>query len=140
MVADFIDRRASLILGTVLAALALLLYLIAADGILDFTQDMAARRPVEVRTGAGAAIAGAVILALLAAILSSHSFARQRTLFRAVLWLSPLLVLLPLALWLASEAWLPRQGYARCAPLAGQRFLTSLWVPSGTACPTGEPA
>lgn len=74
------------------------------------------------------------------ALLLCRSPVRQRTLFGAVLWLLPLLVLLPLALWLASEAWLPGQDYVRCALPAGHRFLTVLWVPSGTACPTGGPA
>lgn len=135
MKADIADRRASLILGAGMAALALLLGWIAADGILAFTQGLAARRPVEVRTGTGAAVAGVLLLTLLTVMLLCNSQARQRSLFRVVPYLSMLLVLLPLALWLASEAWLPGQNYARCPPLAGQRFLTSLWVPDGTACP-----
>lgn len=138
--AEFFDRHASLMLGAGMAALALLLCWTAAGDILAFAQGVAARRPVEVRTGAGAAMAGAVMLALLAAMLPCRSPVRQRTLFGAVLWLLPLLVLLPLALWLASEAWLPGQDYVRCALPAGHRFLTVLWVPSGTACPTGGPA
>ena len=117
-----------------MAALALLHGWIAVDGAFEFWRGVAMRGAVEVRTGAGAAIVGAIQLALLTSLLVQRSGEKQRAAFRAVLLLSPLLVVLPLVLWLASEMWLPEQGYARCAPLAGQRFLTSVWMPHGKVC------
>lgn len=129
------DRRASLILGLGMAALALVLCWIAWESALSFARNLAAGRTVEVRTGAGAAAIGAVQLALLVAMLLRSPSRAQPRLLRAVLVLSPLLVLLPLALLLAADMLLPGQGYARCQPVSGQRFLTNSWAPVGAPCP-----
>lgn len=119
-----------------MAVLALALGWIAWDGALVFWRALAMGRAIEVRTGVGAAAVGAVQLGLLVALLLRRSSSAQKSLFRAVLWLAPLLLLVPLALLLATGALLPEKGYARCPPLSGQRFLTVLWAPAGTACPS----
>lgn len=130
-----LSQKATLGLAAGMAALAAALGWIAIDSAAAFARARAARRVVDISTGAGAALVAAVILALFAALLLSRSPARQRALFRAAIWLTPLLVLMPLALWLASEHWLPGEGYRRCAPLAGQRFMSAVWAPQGMRCP-----
>jgi hypothetical protein len=129
------DRRATLIVGAAMALLAVALAFIAWDALVVFTHALAEHRKVELLTGAAAAIVAAVQLALLTGVLFRGAAPGQSRLLRIVLWLSPLLVLLPLALLIATNATLPSSGYTRCGPSIGQRFLTVTWVPTGTACP-----
>ena len=128
------DRRASWTLALGMGALALILAGIAGDSLVSYMRALDARATVEVRTGSGAAVVGAVQLVLLTGVLLHPSPPGRTALLRAVLWLSPLLVLLPLTLLLASNALLPERGYVRCPPQSGQRFVTSIWVPNGTIC------
>lgn len=121
-------------LASAMGTLAVVLAWVTWESVLSFSRDMAAGKAVEVRTGAGAAAVGAVQLVLLVGMLLHTSPRAQEGLLRAVLWLSPLLVVLPLALLLAADTLLPGKGYAHCQPLSGQRFLTMTWTPAGAAC------
>ncbi|MCC2978000.1 hypothetical protein LK533_15150 [Sphingomonas sp. PL-96] len=124
-----------MILALAMTLLALALAWVAWDGTASFWRELGDRRSVEVRTGVGAAAVGTVQLALLVGMLAHTSPKRQEGFFRAILWLSPLLVLFPLAILVATDIFLPRQGYHRCMPISGQRFLNLLWAPAGATCP-----
>jgi ACR3 family arsenite efflux pump ArsB len=125
------DRRASLILGTGMVALALLCAWIAWEGLSQLWRGVqTGANEVTVPTGAAAGIAVIVVLLAAAAmLLPSHSPPpRTRLLFGTMLAATPLLVLLPLALTTGSRTVLEERGYARCdTPYGGQRFQSQRW-------------
>lgn len=138
MQGSFDDRRATFVVGAVLAVLASALTVIAWDGLAAFAANLATRHTVEVRTGAAAASIAAVQLWLLVAILSIGKKPGSSRLFRIILWLLPLLVMFPLAFLVVTNVMLPKIGYTRCDPQSGQRYLTAMWVRAGTDCPRGD--
>lgn len=112
-------------------ALGGLMAFIAWDGIAGLASGMAVEAPwIVVHTGAAAAIPAAVMLALLALMLVCPAQARR--LFTVVLICAPMLLVFPIALFVATNRALPTRGYERCDdPEPGSRYLATRWVRAG---------
>lgn len=128
--------RATLGLACLLGVLGAVLLFIAWDGIAQLVGGVrAGAGRLVVRTGAAAAIPAAMMLIALAALIVYNRPATDRNarrLFAIVVASAPFLLLLPLALFVSTNALLPDKGYRRCVdPEGGQRFLAVEWIRTG---------